>query len=137
MASLSPILQHFVNKASESNFALWNALLTVNGIMLTAFSILPMVYPAVNRGVSLLLVACCFVSLLLMIWNFWVTKEHYLEIGRMLSGSELTEEQRKVNIKTENRQHRNVRLREKAALLLLVGESVLIVSLGLVDYITR
>ena len=126
MASLSPVQQHFVNKASESNFALLNALLTVNGIMLTAFSILPMVSPAVNRRVSLLVVACCIVSLLLLIWNFLVTKQHYLTIGRMLSGAELTEEQRKVNIKAENRQHRNVLLREKAALLLLVGQRVLI-----------
>ena len=126
MANLSPIVEHFVNKAGESNFQLWNALLTVNGIMLTAFSILPMLSPAVNRPVSLLLVACCFVSLLLMIWNFWVTKELYLDIGRMFSGPELTEEQRKINIETENRKHRNVRRREKAALLLLVGESVLI-----------
>ena len=129
MANFSPVLQHFVNKAGESNFQLWNALLTVNGIMLTAFSILLLLSPAVNRPISLLLVACCLVSLLLMIWNFWVTKERYLDIGRMFSGPELTEEQRKANIETESRKHRNVRCREKAALLLLVGESVLIVVL--------
>jgi hypothetical protein len=126
MANLSPILEHFVNKASESNYQLWNALLTVNGIMLTAFSILPIVSPAVNRPVSLLLVASCFVSLLLMIWNFWVTKEHYLDVGRMFSGPELSEQQRKANIEAEKRQHRNARRREKAALLLLAWESVLI-----------
>ena len=76
----------------------------------------------------MLLVGCCLVSLFLMVWNFLVTKEHYLKVGRMLSGfeSDLTEEQKKLTIKTENRQHRNVLLREKAALLLLVGESFLI-----------
>ena len=58
MANLSPVQQHFLNKASESNFALWNALLTVNGILLTAYSILPLVSQTVNRQVSLLLVGC-------------------------------------------------------------------------------
>ncbi len=128
MANLSPVHQHFINKALESNFALWNALLTVNGVMLTAFSILPMVSPGTNKLVSLLLVAFCFVSLLLLVWNFLVTKEHYLKIGQMLSTpvADLSEEQRKKKLKAENRQHRNVRLREKAVLYLFFGESALI-----------
>lgn len=128
MANLAPVEEYFADKAVESNFALWNALLTVNGIILTAFSILPMVSPAVNRSVSLFLVTCCFVSLLLVVWNFLVTKEHYLKIGQTLFApeSELTEEQRKRNIKAEKRQYRNVHRREKAALLLLLGESTLI-----------
>ena len=128
MARLSPVQEHFINKALESNFALWNALLTVNGVMLTAFSILPMVSPGANKLVSLLLVACCFISLLLLVWNFLVTKEHYLKIGQMLSApaSDLTEEQRKKNFRAENRQHCNVRIREKAVLWLFFGESALI-----------
>jgi hypothetical protein len=65
---------------------------------------------------------------LLLVWNFLVTKEHYLKIGQMLStpASDLTEEQRKKKLKAENRQHRNVRLREKAVLYLFFGESTLI-----------
>lgn len=128
MASLSPVQQHFINKTLESNFALWNALLTVNGIILTAFSILPIVSAAVNRSISLFLVACCFVSLLLVIWNFLVTKEHYLKVGQMLFDpqSRLSEEDRKDNSRTEKRQYRNVYRREKAALFLLLGESALI-----------
>ena len=128
MANLSPVEEHFISKTLESDFALWNALLTVNGIILTAFSILPIVSTAVNRRISLLLVACCFVSLLLVIWNFLVTKKHYLKVGQMLFNpqSRLTEDERKKNIRTENRQYRNVHRREKAALLLLLGESALI-----------
>lgn len=131
MASLSPVEEHFINKALESNFALWNALLTVNGIMLTAFSILPVVTPSVNKRISLVLVACCSISLLLVVWNFFITREQYLKIGRMLSESDtnLTEEKRKTNIERANRQHRNVHLRETAALLLLLGEVGLIVLL--------
>jgi len=60
MATLKPIEEHFIDKTLESNFALWNALLTVNGIILTAFSILPIVSSAVNKRIALLLVACCF-----------------------------------------------------------------------------
>lgn len=131
MANLSPALQHLLNKASESNFALWNALLTVNGILLTAYSILPLVSPTVNRQISLLLVACCLVSLLLVVWNFLTTNQHYREIGRMVSGAgpELTDEQRKLNIKAEIRQRDRVLLRERIALFLLVGETFLIILL--------
>lgn len=135
MANLNPVEEHFINKTLESNFALWNALLTVNGIILTAFSILPIVSTAVNKQVSLLLVACCFVSLLLVIWNFLVTKDHYLKIGQMLltSEPELSEEQRKGNIRAENRQYYNVHRREKATLFLLLVESALI---GLLLFLT-
>jgi hypothetical protein len=85
MTNLSSVQEHFINKALESNFALWNALQTVNGIMLTAFSILPMVSPAANKLLSLLLVACS-ISLLLLVWNFLVTKQRYLEIGQRSLG---------------------------------------------------
>jgi uncharacterized membrane protein YhdT len=131
MANLSPMQQHFLNKASESNFALWNALLTVNGILLTAYSILPLVSQTVNREISLLLVACCLVSLLLVVWNFLTTNQHYREIGRMLSGlgPELTHEQRRLDIEAENRQRSRVLLRERIALYLLIGETFLIVLL--------
>jgi hypothetical protein len=131
MAGLSPIQQHFINKTLESNFALWNALLTVNGIMLTAFTILPLVSPAPNKTISLSLVASCLVSLLLMVWNFLATNRHYRQVGRMLSGSpaDLTDEQRRANIAAEIRQHRNNLLREQLALWLLVGQTFLIVSL--------
>jgi uncharacterized membrane protein YhdT len=131
MADLSPIQQHFLNKASESNFALWNALLTVNGIILTAYSILPIVSPTVTREVSLFLVACCLISLLLVVWNFLSTNQHYRDIGRMLSGigPELTDEQRRLDIEAENRQRSHVLLRERIALFLLVGETFLIILL--------
>jgi hypothetical protein len=131
MANLSPIQQHFLNKASESNFALWNALLTVNGILLTAYSILPLISENVNRQISLLLVVCCLMSLLLMVLNFLTTNQHYREIGRMLSGAgpELTDEQQASNIKAEQRQRKRVLLRERAALYLLIIETALIVVL--------
>jgi len=128
MASLSPVVQNFINKALESNFALWSALLTVNGIMLTAFSILPVVSIAMNKLFSLPLVACCSVSIVLLVHNFTVTKEHYLKIGQMLCASEsdLTNEQREQDIKTEKRKFHNVRLAEKAVLLLFLVEIMLL-----------
>jgi hypothetical protein len=131
MASLSPVQQYFLNKASESNFALWNSLLTVNGILLTAYSILPLVSPNVNRGTSTVLVACCLISLLLMVWNFLSTNRHYRRIGRMLAGEGpgLTDEQQRLNIQSDIRQHRRALLRESIALYLLIGETFLIVLL--------
>jgi hypothetical protein len=131
MANISPVQQHFLNKTNESNFALWNALLTVNGILLTAYSILPIVSPNVNRGISTALVACCLISLLLMVWNFLSTNRHYRKIGRMLAGEgpDLTDEQQRLNIQSDIRNHRRALLRERITLYLLIGETFLIVLL--------
>lgn len=128
MANLNPVQEHFLSKALEAKHALWNALLTVNGIILTAFSILPIVSKEVNANISLFLVACCFLSLLLVLWNFWVTDTFYRKVGQMVFSpqTQLTEENRKKNLKADNRHHRNVRIRQQVAVFLLVGETALI-----------
>lgn len=127
MASLSPLQEYFLNRTVQSRLALWNALLTVNGIMLTAFSILPVVSPSVNRFVSLILVASCFVSLVLLVRNFLGMKKHYDEVGPMVvSGTSApSEEKRKEEIKEEKRQHDAVGLVEKVVLGLFFLEIVL------------
>jgi len=64
-----------------------------------------------------------------MVWNFLITNQRYREIGRMLSGPELTNEQQKLNIEADKRRHRGLLLREGIALYLLIVETVLIVVL--------
>ena len=129
MASLSPLQQYFLNKAVQCRLALWTALLTVNGIMLTAFSILPVVSQSVNKWkwVPLVVVGSCIVSLLLLVGNFVGMKKRYDELGRIVvSGkSALSEEERKEEIKEEKRQHDVVGLVEKVVLGLFFLEIVL------------
>ena len=129
MATPTPVQEHFRDKAIESRLALWNALLTVNGIMLTAFSVIPVI--SQPRGawkwLLLVVVASCFVSLVLLVWNFMVMKKFYEEVGRaVVSVTSLPSEgQRKQEVRDANREHRRTKLRERAVLVLFFLQTVL------------
>jgi hypothetical protein len=131
MAEFDQIEKHFLDRAFQSNFALWSALLTVNGIILSGFGLLRVVTPTVNPVLVLLLVGSSGASILLLVLNFLVTREHYLEIGRRLQGKadSLSDEQRKQDLRVAGRKHRNTRRRETAALLLLLVEVGLVLVL--------
>jgi len=131
VAELDPIEKHFLDRSFQANFALWSALLTVNGIVLSGFGLLRMVTPTVNPVVVSLLVGSSAASILLVVLNFFVTREFYLEIGRRLQGTaeNLSDEQRKQGLRVAERKHRNTRRRETAALVLLLVEVGLIIVL--------
>jgi hypothetical protein len=78
-----------------------------------------------------LLVGSSGVSILLLVLNFLVAREHYLEIGRRLRGEaeSLSDEQKQQDLRVAGRKHRNTRRRETAALLLLLVEVGLVVVL--------
>ena len=124
MAEFNQIEKHFLDRAFQANFALWSALLTVNGIILSGFGLLRVVTPTVNPVFVSLLVGSSAVSILLLVLNFLVTRDHYLEIGRSLQGKpeSLNDEQKKQDLSVAGRKHRNTRRRETAALLLLLAE---------------
>jgi len=129
MVKRSASEEHFMNKTVESNFALWNALLTVNGIMLTAFSLAVVLIPSMANTYAVLLVASCTLSLLLLVWNFLATKQLYLGIGERLSGPvpELTDKTKRREINAAEKAHKNVQRRETAVLLLLLLEAAFII----------
>ena len=130
MAEFNPVEKHYMDRAFQSNFALWSALLTVNGLMLSAFSLLHLIVPNINAIIVVLLVASCAISLLLLIFNFLVTKQHYHNTGRTLMGNEdISEEQRQKERQIAIRKHRNTELRESAVLFLLIGEVFLVIAL--------
>lgn len=79
MAEFDPIEKHFLDRAFQSNFALWSALLTINGIILSAFGLLRVITPGISPLLVSLLVGSCAVSILLLVINFLVAKQHYLE----------------------------------------------------------
>ncbi len=131
MAEFDQIEKHFLDRAFQSNFALWSVLLTVNGIILSGFGLLRVVTPTVNPVLLSLLVGSSASSILLLVLNFLVTREHYLEIGRRLQGKveSLSDEQKKQDLRVAGRKHLNTRRRETAALLLLLVEVGLVVVL--------
>ena len=131
MAELDPIEKRFLDRSFQSNFALWSALLTVNGIILSGFGLLRVVTPTVNPALVSLLVGSSGVSILLLVFNFLGTRNLYLEIGRRLQGKakDLNDAQREHDIEVTGRKHRNTRRRETAALVLLLVEVGLVVVL--------
>lgn len=131
MAEFDPIEKHFLDRAVQANFALWSALLTVNGIMLSGFGLLRVVTPKVSPLLVSLLVGSCAVSILLLVINFLVTKQHYLETGRRLQAKTpgLSDEQKEQDLKVARRKHRNTSRRETAALVLLLVEVGLVIVL--------
>jgi hypothetical protein len=132
MAEFNAVEKHYMDRAFQSNFALWSALLTINGVMLSAFSLLRLVVPNVNTTIIVLLVGSCAVSLLLLVYNFFVTKQHYQKTGSRFMSPEnvdLSEEQRQKEIHIAIRKHRNAELREFAVLILLIVEVGLVIIL--------
>ena len=108
MAELTDLQKYMLDKAVDSRLALWNALLTVNGIMLTMFSLVPLISDGPTRWKWLLLivVGSCFVSLMGLVWNFLEMKRHYGEAGSELFGNSLPgKEQRRQGIKKDYRRH--------------------------------
>jgi hypothetical protein len=108
MAEPTALQEYMLNKAVESRLALWNALLTVNGIMLTMFSLVPLISDGPPRWKWLLLivVGSCFLSLTGLVWNFVEMKRHYGEAGSELFGNSLPgKEQRRQGVKKDYRRH--------------------------------
>ncbi len=109
-------------------YGLWNALLTVNGILISVFSVLLTIKPQINKTLITILVTSCAISLFLIIWNYLTTKWHYIKIGKQLSSrdQELTDDQKQSDINKSVRRRRFIECREYISLLLLVLEIVLV-----------
>lgn len=131
MTELDPTEKHFLDRAIQSNFALWSALLTVNGIILSGFGLVRLATPTVSPVLVSMLVGSSAASIVLLVLNFLATRDHYLEIGRRLQGKahNLTDEQKEQDLRVARRKHRHTRMREIAALALLFVEVTLVIVL--------
>jgi uncharacterized ion transporter superfamily protein YfcC len=120
-----------VDRYIQSTFGLWNALLTVNGVMLSAFSAVYVVQPGAGARILAWLIGCCVASLCVILVNHWAVKRMYSRMAQVVSGSgeELTEQVRK-------RDHRNAMV---VYWVLTLGEwlalGLLAVQVALVAYL--
>jgi len=71
-----------IDKAVETSLAYWNALLSVNGILITVFSAVA-IFGRANVWCVLALVAVSFLSSYFLIMNFKSTKNFYKSLGAM------------------------------------------------------
>ena len=136
MTEINPVEQYFLQKTSAANYGLWNAILTINGILLSAFSLVIAFSTKFNIALTTTLVSFCCLSMLLILWNYISTKQHYLKIGKRLRYPEyeLTESEKKSDIDISYKKHKFNIYRENIALGFLMIEIFLIV---LIVYIAK
>ncbi len=121
--------KRYIDIAREASYALWNALLTVNGILLAVFSVLAVVPEDISTPIFNLIFLfwfCCLVSITLIVPNFSAIKKIYQKIGKLTS-DDLSNEQEKENLEFALRVNKYTERRELAAKTLLFGEFVLII----------
>lgn len=141
-----------IDKYKESINVYWGALLTINGLLLTFFSIDSL--SSSERWIILnyLLVGSCVLSLWLLVWNFKTIKKNYQHLGSYTIDdlpdvpediletaknedeirelvSEHTAKWRKDDLKKAGRRQKNMMIREKFIEWLLIAETLLIVSI--------
>lgn len=123
--------QQVADRFLQSTFGLWNALLTINGILLAAFSALYAVSPKVGVYTVLTLIGSCVLSLVLLVYNFVATKATYYRIGQVVTDekSELSKQDRRKDIGLALFQHQFIRVSERACLALLLVEAGLVVAI--------
>lgn len=74
-------MQRLMDATRESNFALWNALLTLNGIIASVFSAVA-VFEEKIKPMAFFIVLLSMISAALIIENFRCTRDIYRGIGQ-------------------------------------------------------
>lgn len=138
-----------IDKYKESINVYWGALLTINGLLLTFFSMDSLSAGSRCLIFNYLLVGSCVLSLWLLVWNFKTIKKNYQGIGSVDINdlpdvpqdvrktaqneddmrkliSQYTAEWRKENIKKAGNRQKQMMIREKIIEGLLIAETLLI-----------
>ena len=106
----------------ESKFAYWNALLTLNGILITVFSAVA-IFGKSNKWFIFVLVFSSIVSSLLLILNYISVNNLYEKLGK--SETKLSDEDKQ---KSAN-EYKAIKRREKIVQMLLFLEALIILVL--------
>ena len=138
-----------IDKYKESLNVYWSALLTINGLLLTFFSIDSLSSSGRWLILNYLLVGSCVLSLWFLVWNFKTIKKNYHDLGLTTIDDmpdvpedsrktaqteedmcklilEHAAEWRKENIKKAGRRQQHMMIREKAIEWLLIAETLLV-----------
>jgi hypothetical protein len=114
----------------QTSFGFWNALLTLDGILISVFSVAA-VLEAGNRLLVLALVICSVLSALLIVRNYKDAKHLYSGLGPLVCGDPgaLAKDKLDKQYKAALKAHNDINCREKVTLFLLYGQLILIVLL--------
>lgn len=119
--------QQVIDRYIQASYGLWNALLTVNGLILASATMIPV---AQTSYLKLLVIFLAMVSIGLLTYNYVVIKATYFRIGEVISGNpdELTPEVKEKDIKRSLVRQRNVKRFENSCLGILVFQACLLVA---------
>ena len=129
MSQINPVEKYFAEKTSEANYSLWNALLTINGVFISVFALATAFSTRLNIALTSIFVSFSAISMLLILWNYISTKNHYLKVGKILRNPnyELNESKRKDNVDRAIRIHKYNFYRENIVIVFLLIEIGLII----------
>ena len=119
-------IQQVIDRYLQSSYGLWNALLTINGIMLASTSFVP---PETFNSFNVVILLLALLSIALLFYNYVVMKITYFRIGEVLSGDpdELTEEKKEKDIQLSLSRNKRVQFIENICLGVLVLQALLII----------
>jgi hypothetical protein len=123
MAELTPMQSRYLDKALDTQLALWSALLQVEGLLLAVASIFASLAPG-PAPLAIVIVVSTLVCGTMLVWNFLSTRNTYLKIGQILTERRPQSES---DISEAGQLFRRVRTREKATLVLLVIQVLLVI----------
>lgn len=118
--------EQVIERYLQASYGLWNALLTVNGLILAAATL---VAADDLSKIKVFVVVLALLSIALLTFNYLAMKKMYFRIGSVMSGDpeKLTDEQREKDIKHSLLQYRLSNLSENSCLVLLVIQAALLV----------
>ena len=118
-----------IDRYLQSSFSLWNAILTINGIMLAAFSLIK---ANSDLEIKLILTATilCVISIIGVVYNFFTAKSTYYRIGEVLNNpDELTEKQKAKDINKSLLRNKLMTYSERGCLTFLIIEALVVFAL--------
>ncbi len=119
--------QQIIDRYIQTSYGLWNALLTVNGLILAAAT---MVSADQVSSLNLVVVVLAMVSIGLLTYIYVVIKLTYFRIGEVISGNsnELTPEVKEKDINSSLARNKRVKWFENSCLVILFIQAFLLVA---------
>lgn len=127
MSDYGAYIQRLADVTRDSSFALWSALLTLNGIIASAFSVVA-IFDAELKRVASFIVLSSIVSAWLLILNYRSTRDHFRMIGQISSTAimQMTKAQKEKQLADSVKKHENCDTRERIAFILLIAQAAAI-----------
>jgi hypothetical protein len=128
VADLSPLEARYLDKAQETQASLWAALIAAESFLLAVAPVVSLVAPQRAAVLAVPLVVMSVLSIGLLIWNFVSTRNQYFKIGQIITERRPPSAD---DIPLSNRLNRQVRLRERLAIVLVGLQFLLILAISI------